>query len=202
MTNKIRKRGSYTALGNEIINDSRLNLRSLGLFMFMWSKPDNWNFTLNSIAKARNVGRDQIRAAMLELIKYGYVEYQKLKDGSGIYILDDRNRERTMKSAKLENPTQATEKKAKVGKPKVGKSNPHYINTIHSKEYINNHGNKESDFLSYFSELAHEELEREKWQKINQILLDKAILTSREREQWERWLNAQKNPVEDWDEED
>lgn len=205
MTNKIKKRGNYTALSNEIINDSRLNLRSLGLFLYMWSKPDNWNFTLFSLAKARNVGRDQIRAGMQELIKYGYVEYQKQQDGTGIYVLDDNNRERSMKSPKVENPTLAKKEeiqKAKVGKPKVGKSNPLYINTIKSKKEINNHSTHVEDFLKFFAQLDPREIEQEKWSKINEMMLQKAIMTSKQREQWENWLQAQQNPVHDWEAEE
>lgn len=201
MTNKIKKRGSYTALSNEIINDSRLNLRSLGLFLYMWSKPDNWNFTLDNIAKARNVGRDQIKHALQELKKYGYVQYEKQKDGSGVYHMDDRNRERSMKSPKVDNPPKGEKEQPKGGKATGGKSTPSY-NTIMSNKEIYNHSTHAEDFVKFFAELDPREIEQEKWSKINEIMFNKAIMTSKQREQWEKWLQAQENPVHQWEEED
>lgn len=200
MQNKIKKRGSYTALSNEIVNDSRLNLRSLGLFLFMWSKPDSWNFTLDNLAKARNVGRDQIKHALQELKKYGYVHYEKQKDGTGIYHMDDRNRERTMKSPKVDNPPKGEEEEPKGGKATGGKSTPS-SNTIMSNIDINNHGNKESDFSKYFPEEDPREIEREKWEQLNEMLLEKAIRTDKQREHWREWEQAQLNPVHDGEEE-
>ncbi len=166
MNNKIRKSGNYTALANEIVNDSRLNLRSLGLFLHMWSKPDNWNFTISNIAKARNVGQDQIKSALQELKKIGYVRYEKLKDGTGIYYLSDTTDtiDRTnIQDPKAENPHLASYSQAplaKSGKPKCGFSTP-LINTIWNNRDI------------YFHEVQmSDEEEADKWEKINQLLLE------------------------------
>ena len=161
MNGKIKKSGNYTALSNEIINDSRLNLRSLGLFLFMWSKPDNWHFTLDNIAKTRNVGRDQIKHAMQQLKRCGYVSYEKQKDGTGVYYLDDKNRQRTIESPKVENPPKAVEKVPKGGKPKGGFSTP-LSNTILSNKNI---------YIHEIHEDFSKEKEEEKWQKLNELLL-------------------------------
>jgi hypothetical protein len=169
MNNKIRKSGNYTALSNEIINDKRLNLRSLGLFLYMWAKPDNWNFTLTNIAKARNVGREQILTALKELKKAGYVKYEKLRDGTGIYYLSDTI---DIPEPKSENPTLANYSQPpqpKVGKPKVGFPDS-YINTIRNKEEIYFHGIQDLDL-----EKLEKEIKTEKWKKWNEQQVKKQL---------------------------
>ncbi|WP_267865540.1 hypothetical protein [Limosilactobacillus reuteri] len=38
---KIKIKG-FTIIDNDIINDPRMHLKALGLFAYMWSKPDDW----------------------------------------------------------------------------------------------------------------------------------------------------------------
>lgn len=185
MNNKIRKSGNYTALGNEIINDSRLNLRSLGLFLYMWSKPNNWNFTISNIAKARNVGQDQIKVALQDLKKIGYVRYEKLRDGTGIYYLSDTISDTIeVQNPKVENPPLANysqSPKPKSGKPKCGFSTP-YNYTIGNNRDIYIHGIQESD-----------EDEKEKWEKINHLLLEIQMRKSKNNERLENLNQAHKD---------
>jgi hypothetical protein len=35
---------NYTQVPNDIINDKRLSLKAKGLYLFLVSKPDNWDF--------------------------------------------------------------------------------------------------------------------------------------------------------------
>ena len=163
MTNVIKKSGNYTALSNQIVQDARLNLRSLGLFLFMWSKPDNWHFTIYNMAIARNVGQDQIKHALQDLKKYGYVKYQKLANGTGVYFLSDKIESH---EPEVDNPSLALYEqppKAKSGKPKCGKSTP-ISNTILNK-----------GVKLYLSLKEEKEEEQLKWQKFNELLLKKQI---------------------------
>lgn len=144
----------------------------------MWAKPDNWNFTISNIAKARNVGREQILTALQELKKAGYVKYEKLRDGTGIYYLSDTV---DIQDPKSENPTLANYSQStqpKVGKPKVGFPDS-YINTIGNNRDIYIHGIQESD-----------EDEKEKWEKINHLLLEIQMRKSKNNERLENLAEA------------
>jgi hypothetical protein len=88
----IKKRvtkSNYTQVLNAFLNDSELSFKSKGLFCYMISKPDDWTFTLNSIASQTKDGIDSISTAMRELKKKGYVHYKKFSSGSGIYLLSE-----------------------------------------------------------------------------------------------------------------
>ena len=43
----------FTQVSNNLINDKNLSLKSKGLYVFMFSKPQGWNFTIRSMSKQR-----------------------------------------------------------------------------------------------------------------------------------------------------
>lgn len=122
---KIKKyKKSYTQVANTIASDPTISLKAKGLFLFMESKPDGWNFTIKSMAKQLKDGVDSISSALIELKKFGYVIYWKQKDGTGIYeMIDDPN---------TENPNH--------GNPNLGKSS-----RISNKDYLVKKINKEEE---------------------------------------------------------
>ena len=86
--NKLHKQTvPFTQIANEILNAKDLSFKAKGLFAYMHSKPDGWNFTLRSMAKQVKEGRDSIANGIEELKKYGLIEYTKNNDGSGKYEL-------------------------------------------------------------------------------------------------------------------
>ena len=80
-------KGSYTKLPNELLNDQTLSWKAKGLFCFMASKKDSYNFTMRSIAKQFIDGKAAIYSAMDELKDRGWVSYYRNLDGTGKYIL-------------------------------------------------------------------------------------------------------------------
>lgn len=78
---KIKIKG-FTIVDNEVINDERMHLKSLGLFAYMWSKPDDWQFYISEIASHFKDGESAVSSAMKELIDLGYLKRtQNRKDG-------------------------------------------------------------------------------------------------------------------------
>lgn len=63
----------FTRIPNTAVNDPTLDLKALGLLVFMLSKPDGWRFTERNLADQTGVSRNQIRTAMSVLIDSGYV---------------------------------------------------------------------------------------------------------------------------------
>lgn len=72
---KVRTRG-FTQVDNRVISDKRMSLKALGLFTYMWSKPDDWEFYVLAISKDFKDGRDSIRSAINELISLGYLKLE------------------------------------------------------------------------------------------------------------------------------
>lgn len=57
----------------QIINDKMVSLKGKGLYLFMISKPDNWDFSLNGLAEQSKESRTSILRTMDELIKLEYM---------------------------------------------------------------------------------------------------------------------------------
>lgn len=77
----------FTQISNEVLNDDRLSLKAKGLYCYMYSKPDSWNFTAKLIATQNRDSRDAVLSGMKELTAAGLLSYQKHSDGSGTYTL-------------------------------------------------------------------------------------------------------------------
>ena len=78
---KIKIKG-FTIIDNDIINDPRMHLKALGLFAYMWSKPDDWQVYISEIATHFKDGESAVSSAMKELMELGYLKRtQNRKDG-------------------------------------------------------------------------------------------------------------------------
>ena len=104
LTNKY----GYTKIPNELVNDQLLSWKAKGLFCHMASKPDNWVFSVQRLAKSFKDGKASIFAALNELKARGWVTYIKNANGTGRYIL----------ATTLNNPKAI---KQTLGKPKAEK---------------------------------------------------------------------------------
>lgn len=81
---------SYTVINNNLINDSRISFKALGIAVFFLSKPDNWNINIkylteknNKGEKLRLEGKDAISSALKELEEFGYLKKVHKRDSSG-----------------------------------------------------------------------------------------------------------------------
>ena len=100
--NKIKKKeSSFTQVSNSFLRDSNISFKAKGLFCYMFSMSENWNFTLQSIATQQKDGLDSVKSAMDELKQYGYISYEKHSNGSGTYFLND---EPNVENPNVENP--------------------------------------------------------------------------------------------------
>jgi hypothetical protein len=100
----------FTQIPNKLLNDRELSLSCKGIYAFMMSKPDDWNFTIASMSKQLKEGQDAIKSALKALKESGWITYTKFNDGRGVYELNLDN------TPKVENPHE--------GNPLQGKSTP------------------------------------------------------------------------------
>jgi len=161
----LRKRHSipFTQISNELLNDIEISLKAKGLYSFMYSKPDGWYFTVNSMAAQLKDGRESIMSALKELINAGYIERHKHADGKVTYeIFFEKN-------PKSENPIKGDTQSRKTPQwenPTVGK--PDCINNkepISNKDLVSNNPpnpprGKRADFEEKKSHLLDMEFQR------------------------------------------
>ncbi len=62
----------FVQLNKQVIWDSNLSLKAIGLWAKCMSRPDNWTFSIKELASSSKEGRCAIDSAMKELIKCGY----------------------------------------------------------------------------------------------------------------------------------
>lgn len=85
---KIKKEGvPFTMVANEVLSNERLSLKAKGMYAYLFSKPDGWDFSGHRIIEETKEGRSAVFAAMRELIKEGYLNKKKLPTGKVEYSL-------------------------------------------------------------------------------------------------------------------
>ena len=72
-TIRVIKQSNFTQLDNGLLDDSRLSFKAVGLLCYMLRLPDDWDFTLEGLAKKHRDGLASVRSAMAELEAAGYV---------------------------------------------------------------------------------------------------------------------------------
>ncbi len=80
----------FTQVANEVLNDKRLSFRTKGIYAYMFSKPDDWDFSAERIMKDSNEseGRKSILASIKELKEAGWLISKKKPSGRVEYYLN------------------------------------------------------------------------------------------------------------------
>ena len=138
---KIKIKG-FTIIDNDVINDDRMHLKALGLFAYMWSKPDDWQFYVSEIASHFKDGESAVSSAMKELMTLGYLKRtQNRKDGrfsNYDYVLRELPKRENQGSAPKGDFTKSEKSIPKKTKPE----NQGLLNTDHTNT---DHTNKDDD---------------------------------------------------------
>ena len=80
-SNKIRR--NFTICPNDLINDNSLSDRARFLFVYIASKPDDWNFYNAYLTKHLGYKSDTIRKYIKELIISGWIKRTPTRDEKG-----------------------------------------------------------------------------------------------------------------------
>ena len=80
-----RDRGNYTNLSNIVLRDNRLSWKSRGIFTYLWSQANEWQFYVNEIATHATDGVKALRSGLDELETYGYLKRVNRHNDSGSF---------------------------------------------------------------------------------------------------------------------
>lgn len=129
-----KKEKPFGTAPNDLLNDKNISFKAKGLFCFIDSKPDNWEFSESRIANQSKDGISSVRSGLKELIDSGYLERNEFRSSEGYIKTEYILHWHPIKNPKLENPTY---------------ENPTLDNRMHisKKEYSkNDFSNKEGSF--------------------------------------------------------
>lgn len=77
---------NFTILDNNLINDSALTWKALGILIWLVSRPPNFKLRLCYLAKLRPTGRDGTRSGIKELEEQGYINIVRERDRTGKFL--------------------------------------------------------------------------------------------------------------------
>jgi hypothetical protein len=75
----------FTMIANSVFSDPSLSLKAKGLFGYIYSKPDDWDFAADRIANECSDGVDSVQATLKELQDAGYLVRQRKPNGKMAY---------------------------------------------------------------------------------------------------------------------
>lgn len=143
---KIKKiyQKSFTTVDNTILNDESVTWKAKGLFTYLWSKPDNWNYSVKEVSKHAKDGRDSTSDGVQELEDHGYLKREQINEkgsfGSSVWTLSERpifNKPTKKQKEELPKPDKPLPEKPLTGNPstdlpmteKSSTENPALLNT-------------------------------------------------------------------------
>jgi len=75
----------YGQAPNHLLNDLNLSLKAKGLFTFLQSKPEEWEFSKERIAQQTKEGKEAVMTAIHELEEAGYLQRILSKEKRGTF---------------------------------------------------------------------------------------------------------------------
>lgn len=146
-----RSRGNYTNTDNTLVRDDSLHWGPRGLFNYMWSQADGWQFYVKELVKHSPGGETELRNYLNELEEHGYLKRTPRHDDKGKFggmnwILSDTGGLNRRAGNPDDGETSQNHEKVS-GTPSCGetveRSNRRTVNRTLSNINIKNYQNKE-----------------------------------------------------------
>lgn len=96
----------FTTVDNTVLNDTNLSWKAKGLFVYLWSQADEWDFYETEVVKHSTDKIASLKSGLKELEQQGYLKRQRKRDNKGHFkenewILSDNP---MLENPMLENP--------------------------------------------------------------------------------------------------
>lgn len=120
--NELKKQKvGFTQVANIVLNDKNLSLKAKGLYSYIYSKPDGWDFAYRRIANDQKDGKASVLTALQELENAGYIRRQKQNSGRVLYhILVDSVAYLMPQPENRTQPKPENRRDRKSQRPKIG----------------------------------------------------------------------------------
>jgi len=82
------KKAPFTMVVNNLLEYKELSLAAKGLYAFMYSKPDDWDFTIVGLASLLKESKNTVNKLMRELRSLGWVTYKRYSNGTVEYTIE------------------------------------------------------------------------------------------------------------------
>lgn len=162
----------FTLVANEVLKSSNLSWKAKGLYAYLFSKPDDWDFSSTRMVVESKDGRESIMTGLQELEKHGFLERKRLPNGKMEYTLKYSD-----KSLSREIPLGVEEPKS--GNPTVGKTLCGESRPISNIEYTTNTEEKVIYTFDAFWNIYPKKVERKKselkWSRLSKKIQDLII---------------------------
>jgi hypothetical protein len=83
---RLIRKTNFTTITNNVIDGLQHDLRLLGLYVYLYKKPEIWDFHKTVIQKDCNVGEKLLNRLLKDLENYGLIEVKQMRKNSGQFI--------------------------------------------------------------------------------------------------------------------
>jgi hypothetical protein len=128
---KLIIKNRYSVIPNDLVNNPEISLRAKGLFAFIQSKPDGWDFSADRISNQTKEGLQAVISALKELEKSGYLLRERFQNEQGHWGVNYLLKE----NPTIENPTIGN---PPIGNPGIGKAPNNIKKETTKKEVVKN----------------------------------------------------------------
>ncbi|WP_301875962.1 conserved phage C-terminal domain-containing protein [Limosilactobacillus oris] len=140
------KTNHITILDQDIVRNSKLSWKARGIFAYLWSQADQWDFNELEVARHATDGKDALHSGLKELERFGYLERKRARNaegqvGASEWFLHECPKP---KSPKADYPTQENPAQGNPMQGKPTQGNPQQSN-INSKKHQIEDNIKESN---------------------------------------------------------
>lgn len=80
-----RFNSGWSSTPNDLLNDSKISFKAKGLYAYINSKPDNWDFSIDRMSDQTKEGRDSIRSGIKELEDAGWLQRTPARQKDGTF---------------------------------------------------------------------------------------------------------------------
>ena len=82
---RIKLNQNFTVISNAVVISKDLSLKAKGLYAYMISRPDDWDFSMAGLESCLKEGREAVRGALVELINNGIAKREKIRQEDGTF---------------------------------------------------------------------------------------------------------------------
>jgi hypothetical protein len=80
---RVNHNKNYTVINNTICKDKRISWKAKGIWLYAFSRPDNWSFNIENLINMSTDGRDAVTSGLKELESCGYLKRERIRNADG-----------------------------------------------------------------------------------------------------------------------